>query len=59
MKKYSNKTQVSVPKLAITRFEKPDNKEWDAYYEEIDRSLEKIYNVVPEGTVLFMNFQVN
>lgn len=32
IKKYSNKTQVSVPKVVFTRFEKADITDWEVFY---------------------------
>jgi hypothetical protein len=36
IRKYSDKNQVSVPKTAFTRFEKPDSRDWEVYYNEVD-----------------------
>jgi hypothetical protein len=59
LKKYSDKNQVSVPKTAFTRFEKQHSKEWEVYYQEVDTALSAVYDCVPQGTVLMMNFQIN
>jgi hypothetical protein len=59
MKKYSDKNQVSVPKAAFARFEIPDSREWDVYYQEIDHALSTLYECVPQGTVFMLNFQIN
>ena len=59
IKKYSDKNQVSVPKTAFTRFEKPDSKDWENYYQEVDAALSTVYDCVPQGTVLMLNFQIN
>jgi hypothetical protein len=56
--KYFDKDAKMADVLFSRIRKKWEEREWEGYYQCVDRSLEKIYERCPDKSLIFLNFQV-